>query len=137
MKLSRASTYALHALAVLASREGSDYVSSHDIAFNYGISEHLLEMALKSLVNQGMLESRKGPQSGYRLARPASQMTVLEVVEAVDGPICWTVPTEESDDKPEVSQRLQALCGQVAEDVRNRLQTVTVADLAGKATKRQ
>ncbi len=131
MKLSRASTYALHALANLANRERSDFVGAREMALAYGISEHLLCMALKSLVEQQMLELRPGPEGGYRLARPVSEITVLEVVEAVDGPIRGVVPVEESDSNPEVSQRLQTLCNRVAKATRQQLQTVTVAELVG------
>ena len=70
MKLSRPSTYALHALVDLANRGGSEAVGAREIAWAYGISEHLLSMALRPLLDHGILVSTKGENGGYRLARP-------------------------------------------------------------------
>src|SRR4051794_14828813 len=92
MRLTRASTYALHALAHLASRPGDDPFPSHLIAEARGIPERFLFKVLKPLVGVGLLHSVKGPGGGYLLARPASEVSVLDVVEAVDGPVRGVAP---------------------------------------------
>jgi Rrf2 family protein len=87
MKLSLASTYALHAVVHLAAPRSDSLVGSQDIARLLGITENRLVRILKSLVATRILWSLRGRGGGYRLARPASQVSVLEVIEAIDGPV--------------------------------------------------
>src|SRR5581483_8942418 len=95
MKLTRASSYALHAVAHMAATGEDRPVASHHIAKARGIPELFLLKILKPLVSARILRSVKGPNGGYRLARPAAKITMLEVVEAVDGPIRGTAPLAE------------------------------------------
>src|SRR5271166_2183393 len=92
MKLTRASSYALHAVAYMAAEGEDKPVASHHIARARGIPERFLLKVLKPLVSARVLRSVKGPHGGYRLARPATKVTVLEIIEAVDGPIRGTAP---------------------------------------------
>src|SRR2546421_2745557 len=88
MKISRASSYALHAVAFMAGRkDNARAVASHHIAAARGIPDRFLLKVLKPLVSARILFSIKGPHGGYRLARPAAEISVLDVLEAVDGPI--------------------------------------------------
>src|SRR5947209_18252368 len=87
MKLTRASSYALHAVVYMAGQKQDKPVASHHIARARGIPERFLLKVLKPLVSARVLHSIKGPNGGYRLARSASDISLLEVLEAVDGPI--------------------------------------------------
>ena len=88
MKLTRASSYALHALAYMASEGNPDEpIASHKIAEARGIPERFLLKVLKPLVSARVLLSIKGPNGGYRLAKDPAHITMLEILEAVDGPI--------------------------------------------------
>jgi Rrf2 family protein len=76
--------YALHCLFLLApSRETP--ASSRDLAELTGVSPALVAKLLPKLEKAGVLEAHSGIAGGYRLARPADQITVLEIVDAVDG----------------------------------------------------
>src|SRR5260370_4776457 len=86
MKLTRASSYAIHALVFMAAQKQNRPVASHHIAKARGIPERFLLKVLKPLVSAQILISVKGPNGGYRLACPPSDVTMLHVVEAVDGP---------------------------------------------------
>jgi Rrf2 family protein len=92
MKLTRASSYALHALEYMAESGQDKPVASHLIARDRHIPERFLVKVLKPLVSARVLRSVKGPHGGYRLAKPASKITVLEVIEAVEGPISGQAP---------------------------------------------
>src|SRR5579884_3535069 len=96
MKLTRASSYALHAVVYMAAQGEDKPVASHHIAQARGIPERFLLKVLKPLVSARVLHSVKGPNGGYRLARPASKISMLEIVEAVDGPIRGQAPLAES-----------------------------------------
>jgi Rrf2 family protein len=125
MKLTRASSYALQALVYLAREGDGRPVASHAVAQARGIPERFLLKVLKPLVDARVLLSIRGPNGGYRLARPAKSITLLEVVEAVDGPVRGDAPPVGQLDK-----RLQALCDRSAVLVRERLAKATLAELA-------
>src|SRR5262245_2675120 len=92
MKLTRASSYALHAVVYMARKKGTALVAAETIAKDQSIPEKFLPRLLKPLVSAQILLSRKGPGGGYRLARPSSLISMLEIIEAVDGPIQGLVP---------------------------------------------
>ena len=84
---------------------------------------------LQPLVSAGVLRSTKGPNGGYRLARLPKQITLLEVVEAVDGTIRGEVPVVGKDGAAALDRKLQTICDAVANIVRERLGKVTLAHL--------
>src|SRR5436853_5334650 len=128
MKLTRASSYALHAVSFMAGQKKEAPVASHNIARARGIPERFLLKVLKPLVSAQILLSIKGPNGGYRLARPAGELTMLDVVEAVDGPIRGNVPMNH-DAGNSLNKRLDQLTAQVADQVRKQLARVKVSDL--------
>src|SRR5262245_38473462 len=97
MKLSRASSYALHALVHMAEPGDDRPMTSQAIARARGIPERFLLKVLKPLVNRRILLSMKGPHGGYRLAKPSAKISLLEVVEAADGPIRGQISFAEGD----------------------------------------
>src|SRR5437773_470683 len=87
MKLTRASSYAVHALVFMANQKHNRPQASHNIAHARKIPERFLLKVLKPLVSARVLSSIKGPNGGYRLAKAPNEINLLEVMEAVDGPI--------------------------------------------------
>ena len=132
MKLSRASSYALHAAVYLSARRSDALVASQDIARLLGITENRLVRILKTLVAARILWSLRGPGGGYRLARAASRVSVLEVIEAVDGPVRGELPPLAQPGYETVEQRLEVICEQVAEWTRNLLGKIYLSDLLEK-----
>jgi Rrf2 family protein len=142
MKLTRASSYALHAVAYMAEQKIDRPMASHKIAHARGIPERFLLKVLKPLVAARLLMSIKGPNGGYRLARPASNISILEVIEAVEGgEISGQAPPPEPEDevkypgyKPVHAQpvynKLDDICKQTADVLRKNLDKVRVSDLA-------
>jgi hypothetical protein len=60
---------------------------------------------------------------------------LLDIIEAVDGPLGWAMPPRDDDQASDVGQRLQTICDQIVATTRKQLQAVTVAELVGKKTK--
>ncbi len=133
MKLTRASSYAIHALVFMAAEKQNRPVASHHIARARGIPERFLLKVLKPLVSARVLHSVKGPNGGYRLARAANDITILEVLEAVDGPIRGQPTFSREEANGSLNRRLEQICTQAAEQVRKHLQRVRISDLAKKA----
>lgn len=131
MKLTRASSYALHAVAFMAQQKNDKPVASHKIAQDRGIPERFLLKVLKPLVSARVLRSIKGPNGGYQLARPASDISMLEILEAVDGPIRGQAPFD-AKSNPALNNKLEDICNQSAEAVRKTLDKIHIGDLVGK-----
>ena len=129
MKLTRASSYALHAVGYMAARGGDSPVASHHIAEARGVPERFLLKVLKPLVSAQLLHSVKGPHGGYRLARHASKISLLEVVEAVEGPILGQALLAGDRGRGDLDPRLEVICDQAAALLRKRLGKVRISDL--------
>jgi Rrf2 family protein len=132
MKLTRASSYAIHALVFMAAQKQNRPVASHHIAKARGIPERFLLKVLKPLVSARVLHSIKGPNGGYRLARAPSEITILEILEAVDGPIRGQPTFSREEGNGSLNKRLDQICNQAAEQVRKQLQKVRISELVGK-----
>lgn len=86
VKMSDGVEWALHCATLLAVIPPGTTLTGAALAEFHGISESYLLKHLKALAAAGILESVPGPRGGYRLARPAASIPLLEIVEAVDGP---------------------------------------------------
>ena len=85
MKLSDGVEWGVHVCTVLAALPSGAALPAAKLAEYHGVPSAYLAKHLQALARAGVLETTKGPKGGYRLARPASEITLLEVVEAIDG----------------------------------------------------
>lgn len=85
MKLPLSTEWVLHCATSLAQLDPGTSVSTAQLAEYFDLPAPYLAKQLKALVKGGVLAATTGPRGGYRLARPAAQITLLEIVEAVDG----------------------------------------------------
>ena len=129
MKLNQTIAYAVAALTYVAAQPAGSLIANSAISKATKTPERYLLQLLRKLVLSGVLDSVRGVQGGYRLAKPANKITLLEIVEAVDGPIgqCERV------DLPAMSAKASAgmlnAFRAVEGDARKRLASVTLADL--------
>ena len=84
MNISVKSEYALHAIFDLATQPLDQPVKIADIARRQQIPQKFLELILASLKQGGFVESRRGAEGGYKLAKPADQLTVGQVLRYVE-----------------------------------------------------
>jgi Rrf2 family protein len=85
MKLPESTEWVLHAATALAQLDQGSTASAAQLAEHYDLPVAYLAKQLQALVRAGVLSGTTGPRGGFRLARPADQITLLQVVEAVDG----------------------------------------------------
>jgi Rrf2 family protein len=95
-RLSKRADYGLIALKHLALHNPQAY-SAPQIARTYNIPPELMAKVLQRLVRKGLLMSHPGPNGGYELARNAETISVIDVIEALEGPVFLT-PCEVADD---------------------------------------
>ncbi|KAB8186154.1 MULTISPECIES: RrF2 family transcriptional regulator [Microbispora] len=85
MKLPASTEWVLHCAATLAQLEPGATASAAQLAEFYDVPAPYLAKQLQALVRAGVLAAMTGPRGGFRLARAASDITMLQIVEAVDG----------------------------------------------------
>jgi Rrf2 family iron-sulfur cluster assembly transcriptional regulator len=95
MKLSTKSRYGLRALFDMAYHSGTLPAQVKDISRRQAISQRYLEQIFQNLKKAGLLNSRRGPQGGYFLAKNPRDITVREIVLAVEGKIALVDCAEE------------------------------------------
>ncbi len=116
--LTRKTDYALVALAYLA-RQERGCVSARDIAARVRIPLPVLMSILNQLARQGLVISTRGAKGGYRLARSPDQITLAQLIDAVEGPVRLTACCMGHHEVPEPACELEAVC-----DVKQPLQAV-------------
>lgn len=132
LKLTKKADYGLIALRHLASQSGT--ASAKEIAEAYRIPLPLLSKVLQTLARNGMLVSEQGASGGYKLARPAQDISALEVIRSIDGPIILTHCFTEHSGHTECDQ--SQLCPvreplrKVHEGILRLLSSITVADMS-------
>jgi Rrf2 family protein len=87
MRVSAKADYALRALIELASGEGSTAISAEELGRRQEIPHGFLQAILADLRRAGVVISQRGQAGGWRLARGASEVSVADVIRAVDGPL--------------------------------------------------
>lgn len=99
MKLSTKSRYGLRALFDMAYHSGTLPAQIKDISRRQAISPRYLEQIFQNLKKAGLLNSRRGPQGGYVLAKEPEDITVRDIVLAVEGKIALVDCTDEACEK--------------------------------------
>ena len=135
LKLTKKADYGLIALKHLVVH-GPESSSAKEIADTYGIPLPLLSKILQKLTKNGFLRSEHGTNGGYRLARSAREITALEVIRLIDGPVFLTTCFTEHGycchtDKCIVRDPLQ----KVHEGILRLLASITIFDMSQDSPK--
>ena len=120
LSITAKSPYALKALTELGRTGGDAPVPIGELARRRDIPVQFLEQLFASLRRAGILTSQRGVKGGYRLARDPSEVTALEVVELLDGPL---------------GREADGLLGEAAAAARTVLENATIADLIERETR--
>jgi Rrf2 family protein len=130
MHISARSDYAVRACVVLAAA-GAGPTKGEAVAAAQHIPAKFLEAILGALRQAGIVASRRGADGGYWLARPADDVTVADVIRAVDGPLAEVRGgPPEAVDYEGSAQDLQVVWMAVRASIRGVLEKVTVQDVA-------
>ena len=129
--LSRTVSYALQAVLQLADTGSEDPVPCSRLAAQGHMPERFLLQILRSLVTHGILQSARGVDGGYKLERNLAEVSLLEIIEAVDGPLIAATPVGEGFPRHS-KHRLQASLEEVTQVVRRQLDSIKLANLLSK-----
>jgi Rrf2 family protein len=135
LRLSKKADYALMAMKHLARKNGTSSTSAREIAEQYDIPIELMAKVLQRLVRIGLLVSTQGTRGGYTLRRPAGAISVVDVIEAIDGPFSVTACSSEKVDCEQFSKcSIRDPLWQIRERIAAALGTVTIAEMAADVT---
>jgi len=137
VKLPESTEWALHCVTSLAQLEPGATASAAQLAAHFDVPPAYLAKQLQALVRGGVLVAATGPRGGFRLARAAGELTLLQIVEAVDGSSPFYQCNElrqrgRGAAPPEQCRRTCALAARMADAEqawRNSLAAVTVAEI--------
>ncbi len=130
MRVSAKTDYAIRAVLELAAVSGETPLKGERIATAQGIPLRFLENILMQLRHAGLVESRRGADGGYRLARAPEAVTLADVIRAIDGPLAGVSGTRpESLDFTGVAEPMRDVWIAVRASLRAVLEQVTLADV--------
>jgi Rrf2 family iron-sulfur cluster assembly transcriptional regulator len=138
VKVSTRGDYASRALLSLALHGATQSPTSvRDIAERTGLPQPYLEQILLALKGAGLVRSKRGVGGGYVLARDPGEISLAQIVAAVDGPIVagdFGEPHENGACDHEGQCILLAVWAEVGEQIRTKLQNLTLADMVTKSS---
>jgi Rrf2 family protein len=132
MRISAKVDYAVRAAVELAAAPDEKPVKAERLATAQEIPLNFLENILGELRHAGIVRSHRGAEGGFRLAKPADQITVADIIRAVEGPLASVRggPPEDADYAGAARDLLRVWIA-VRANLRNVVERVTLADIAG------
>ena len=131
LRLSKKADYALMAMKHLALRGDQGSSSAREIAEQYDIPIELMAKVLQRLVRRGLLASHQGTRGGYQLARRPVQISVADVIQAVDGPLTVTACSTDEENCEQYSKcSVRDPLWKIKERILLALQACSITELA-------
>lgn len=128
MHISAKADYAVRALLQLAATPGGEPVRAETLAVEQALPVKFLENILVDLRRAGIVASRRGSEGGYRLARPATEISLATVIRAVDGPLAEVRGARpEAAEYEGAAEHLRDVWIAVRASMRSVLESVTLA----------
>jgi len=134
LRLSKKADYALMAMKHLALRGDQGSSPAREIAELYDIPIELMAKVLQRLVRRGLLASHQGTHGGYELARRPTQISVADVIQAIDGPVTVTACSSDENQCEQFAKcNVRDPLWKVRERILTALGECTIAELAADA----
>jgi Rrf2 family protein len=129
MKISSSTGYGLLAVGHIAQNQDKGLIGSQTIAKQYNIPLAYLLKIMLELVRANILRSKRGPHGGFSLARSPEKITMLEIIEAVEGPLSSTLALSGHAPREKFASKAQKTTQKAFTQARNILKAVKLSDL--------
>ena len=132
MRLTHLADYAVVIMTAAARREAGARLSASELAQDTGVPLPTTQKLMGRLAAEGLLTSVRGAAGGFALARPAGEITLADIVEAVEGPIALTMCSDSNNHQCilDAHCRVKPHIGVVGRAVRGALGAVRLTELA-------
>ncbi len=131
MKIKTIAHHALLAAGYIAEHADEGWVMASTISAKYSIPLEYLFKIMQQMVRTNILLSKRGPRGGYILARPAKEITLLEIIEAVDGSIASQLELVELTKKAPFSVKMEKVCVRATEKAASILSRAKLSQMVG------
>ena len=129
MKTGRSTEYGMIAVCHIAQHYKDGPVMAQKVAREYDIPLEYLLKILQQLVRANVLRSKRGPRGGFFLARESTEITILQIIEAVDGPIMSHLILAEQTNNAPFSLKMEAVCNNATDEVKKIYGAAVLSDL--------
>ena len=132
MKLTTKSEYSILALIYMARKGNEGFVKIEEICSNCDLPKKYLELLFSILKQNRYIKTRRGTSGGYRLSKPASEISVAEIIRLMDGALAATDSVSKyfhSDTPLAKEQKIMDVFREIRDYISERLETLTLADL--------
>jgi FeS assembly SUF system regulator len=132
MRLSHLADYAVVLMTAAARRPAGERLSATELSLDTGVPLPTAQKLMGQLATAGLLDSSRGAAGGFSLARPATEISLADIVEAVEGPIALTMCSDSSNHECilDAHCRVKPHIGVVGRAVRGALGAVPLTELA-------
>jgi FeS assembly SUF system regulator len=136
MRLSHLADYAVVLMTAAARRPAGARLSATELSGDTGVPLPTTQKLMGQLAASGLLTSARGASGGFALARPAGEITLADIVEAVEGPIALTMCSDSNNHECALDGRCRVKphIGAVGNAVRGALGAVSLTSLCGPAS---
>ena len=137
MRLSHLADYAVVLMTAAARRDAGERLTATELSAETGVPLPTAQKLMGQLACAGLLNSARGQRGGFSLSRPAAEISLADIVEAVEGPIAMTVCSGHegpSDCALDAHCRVKPHMGVVGNAVRGALGAVSLTSLCGPAS---
>ena len=132
MKLTTKSEYSILALIHLARNEDKGFVKIEEICTKYDIPKKYLELLVSILRQNRYIKTRRGTSGGYKLAKPASQISIAEIIRLMDGALAATESVSKyyySETPLGKEQKVISVFKEIRDYISSRLEALKLSDL--------
>jgi len=133
IRLTKQADYGIVLLSRIAGGDPDSLHAARDLSGETGLPLPMVSKILKALAKGGLLTSHRGVKGGYSLSRPASRISMADVIAALEGPIamteCMSGPASDCEHQP--SCRVQHAWRRINGAVLHALDSVSLAEMAG------
>lgn len=129
MKVSRSAGYGLLAVGYIAQHRDEKIILSDTISKKYDIPLEYLLKIMQQLVRAGVLRSKRGPRGGFSLAKSPNKITMLEILEAVEGPLTSDLMMTEHAPRDKFSIKAEKVHENATAVAKRVLKNVKLSDL--------
>ncbi len=129
MRVSRSVGYGLLAVGFIGQQKDKSIVLSSSISEKYKIPLEYLLKIMQSLVRANVLRSKRGPRGGFSLARPLTKITMLDVIEGVEGPLDVSLNLDEHAPRDKFAQKTETAYAKVIAGTKAAYKKVKLSDL--------
>lgn len=129
MRISRSTGYALLAAAYIAKHQEQKIILSQTISKEYEIPLEYLLKILQQLVRASILRSKRGPRGGFSMSMSPKKITMLQIIEAVDGPLSGQSNLFDPPAKGKFTNKVEAIYSRAVNQAKAVFEKIKLSDL--------